>query len=292
MEEWRDVKGYEGFYKVSNTGVIKSVDRLIKQINNGVEIVTRYKGKTISQTKDSRGYMRVHISKNGKDKYASVHRIVAEAFVPKPNNCNIVNHLDCNPSNNIYSNLEWTTHKGNMEYASMLGRMHYNKNNLAKAQELKKVSVIASKDGIEQVFSSIEEAKKKLGIKSRHISQACRKEYGYKTVCGYEWRYYDEEKNRSVKPKKVARNKEEIRNELSERMKGNNYCKGKILSDTTKSKISLANSIPVAQYTKDGTLVCTYKSITEAKIKTKINHIDACVRKERKSAGGYIWERI
>lgn len=74
-----------------------------------------------------------------------------------------MNHLDCNPSNNRADNLEWTTYKGNMQYASSLGRMQYNVKNLKKAQESKKIPVVAIKDGDRKVYPSSSDAARELG---------------------------------------------------------------------------------------------------------------------------------
>lgn len=198
QEIWKDVFGYEGLYEVSNLGRVRSVDRITTQSNNGVLSQNKYKGKILNGRSD-KGYIRVHVSKNGKSESLLVHRIVASAFCEKPAGCDIVNHLDNNPSNNRADNLEWTTYKGNMQWATRQGRMHYRPENLRKAQESKKVAVIAiASDGSRIRFDSQAEAAKSLNIAHGHIAAACRKDYGYKTVGGYEWMYAD---NREVSRK-------------------------------------------------------------------------------------------
>ncbi len=100
MEAWKDIKGFEGLYRVSNTGKVFSVRR-------GIEL----KPKT-----DRYGYKAVTLW-NGINNHRTVHRLVADAFVEREDGCNVVNHIDCNKLNNNADNLEWTTVKGNTRHA-------------------------------------------------------------------------------------------------------------------------------------------------------------------------------
>lgn len=184
-EEWRPVIGYEDAYLVSNFGRVKSLGRY--------DNIGHYRPERIlHQPLTPAGYPHVHLSKNGVARWMLVHRLVAEAFIYKPEGCDIVNHLDNNPKNNHSDNLEWTTYKGNMQWATKQGRMHYNPENLAKAVEAIKKPVVAIKDGAEFMFESQAEAVRQLGLSEtvgKHIAQVCRKDRGYKTAGGYEWRY-------------------------------------------------------------------------------------------------------
>lgn len=135
-EIWESIKGYEGIYEVSNLGRVKSLDRDLKYSNG---IIHKCKGRIIKAHLNSQGYERVSLKKDGIENRFFVHRLVAIHFVlnPDPSNYDIVNHIDCNPKNNIASNLEWTTIKGNNQYAIKLGRMDRNTkwlNNLHKSQ--------------------------------------------------------------------------------------------------------------------------------------------------------------
>ena len=114
FEEWRDIKDYEGFYQVSNFGRVKSLDRYIER--NGKPALL--KGKIIKQAYTGRGrdYLFVGLSKNGKVKLVNVHRLVAEAFIPNPDNLPQVNHKDENKSNNCVDNLEWCSALYNLTY--------------------------------------------------------------------------------------------------------------------------------------------------------------------------------
>lgn len=192
-EIWKAVFGYEGLYEVSNYGRVRSLDRIVEQINNGTACKRLYKGKILKLKKENNGYLRAHLSKDGVAKSVAVHRIVAMAFCPNPDNKPAVNHLDCNPVNNSATNLEWVTYKENMQWASSLGRMHFNPENLKKACQSKKKAIIATnRNGETMRFPSITDAIKQLGLSDairRHISSVCKGLYGYKTAGGYYWNY-------------------------------------------------------------------------------------------------------
>ena len=107
MEEWKDIKGYEGIYQISNKGRVKSLN----YNRTGKE-------KIREGTVDNTGYKIISLSKNGKEKKYSIHRLVAQAFLPNPDNLPVVNHKDENKLNNNVENLEWCTHKYNCNYGT------------------------------------------------------------------------------------------------------------------------------------------------------------------------------
>jgi hypothetical protein len=116
MEEiWKPVVGYESCYEVSNLGRIKSLDRKVKSKNNSISNI---KGKFVIYHKRGE-YLSYDLSKNGIKKTISIHRLVAQAFIPNPENKPQVNHKDANKLNNNLSNLEWVTRKENSEHASL-----------------------------------------------------------------------------------------------------------------------------------------------------------------------------
>lgn len=105
-EMWKDIPGYEGLYQVSNLGNIRSL-----------KYAGGNKVKLLKQA-TTNGYKQVQLSKNGKGKNHLVHRLVAIAFIPNPNNLPVVNHKDENPSNNNVDNLEWCTQEYNINYGT------------------------------------------------------------------------------------------------------------------------------------------------------------------------------
>ena len=114
QEIWKDIKGYEGFYQVSNLGNVKSTG-FYKCIHN----VLYYKkcNKLLSPNDNGYGYNVISLMKKGKRKSCYIHRLVAEAFIPNPNNEKEVNHKDENKKNNVVDNLEWCNRSYNYHYS-------------------------------------------------------------------------------------------------------------------------------------------------------------------------------
>ena len=104
-EEWRDIAGYEGLYQVSNLGRVKSLENEFSK-----------KQKIRKLTRRKNGYLKLQLHKNGVKKTIEVHRLVAEAFIPNPDNKPQVNHKNCNREDNRLENLEWCTIKENVTY--------------------------------------------------------------------------------------------------------------------------------------------------------------------------------
>lgn len=117
MEEvWKDIPEFEGLYQASNLGRIKSVKRIAKKEYRNNRIV---KEKIMEGTKNKDGYLKIHISNKERNinKCVFVHRLVAKAFIPNPNNLPQINHKDGNKLNNCISNLEWCTNLYNQQHA-------------------------------------------------------------------------------------------------------------------------------------------------------------------------------
>lgn len=115
-ELWKDIEGYEGLYQISNLGRIKSLRYWNgHNFKFGEKILKVTTQKTNSNSNYARGVIRLFKDKVGKD--FKVHRLVAKAFIPNPNNYEVINHIDGNPLNNKVENLEWCTQKHNMQQA-------------------------------------------------------------------------------------------------------------------------------------------------------------------------------
>lgn len=153
-EIWKDVLGYEGLYKVSNLGRIKSL----------------YTGKVLAKRIDTSNYIHVVLYKNKIKKTYRVHRLVAEAFIPNPKKLPFVNHRDENRQNNIVDNLEWVTHSQNIAYSIGKKIKQYDKNNKFIRE-----------------WETAKEAEKSLGLCNGKVTAVC-KGHRY-TTGGCIWKY-------------------------------------------------------------------------------------------------------
>lgn len=186
MEIFKEIKGYEGLYAVSNYGRIKS---LPKKVFNHKGFWNREE-KIIKPGKDSKGYLRVSICSNGKPHTFKVHRLVAQAFIPNPENKPQVNHIDGNKQNNRVENLEWCTNGENSKHAFRTGLNHanYTPTNSRKILQINKdTNEIIAK------YPSINAALRHFNLpitKRANIVECCKGKQitGY----GYKWKYEDE----------------------------------------------------------------------------------------------------
>lgn len=171
MEEiWKDIEGYEGFYQVSNMGQVRSIKQNVGE--------KHFWGVILKKSLAGRGYEFVGLS--GKAHY--VHRLVAQAFIPNPNNFPQVNHKDENKINNRADNLEWCTNKYNNNYR--------NKNYIVGQKYGKRIIQYDLIGNEIKKWDSITKAAKSLGVDKCSIWGALKGRQ--QTSCGYKWRYESE----------------------------------------------------------------------------------------------------
>ena len=190
-EQWRDIKGFEGLYEVSNLGRVRTKPRKILQRFKYNYHTLPVKERILKQHK-LRGYYGVGLWKDNKMYNKQVHRLVALTFIDNPNNYPIVNHKDGNKLNNRIDNLEWCTYSHNTNEAYRLGLNNISEKHIEQIRKLgyksgKKVAQMDLEGNIIKIYNSGRQASLELGISQGNISLCCN---GKKEKTnGYKWKY-------------------------------------------------------------------------------------------------------
>ena len=176
MEIWKNIKGYEGLYQVSNMGRVKSLERIIIK-KDGRKFTVKERVLKPGATKD--GYLIVGLHAGDKQKTLTVHRLVCQAFHKNPENKPCVNHIDENKTNNAANNLEWCTYEENNTHGTRSERM-------AKTQS-KPVGQYTRDGELIKVWASVSEAGRRAGFDRGTISDVANGKR--KTHKGFVWKY-------------------------------------------------------------------------------------------------------
>lgn len=161
-EIWKPVVGYEGLYEVSNLGRVRSVGHYVTQNGNcGTPFTRFYKGRIINTARSRNGYEGLTLSNGSKRESKSVHRLVAEAFIPNPNGLPQVNHKNEVKTDNRAENLEWCTALYNATYGHRIEK--------AARAKSKPVLQITRGGTVVASFMSISSAAEETGIQYRNI---------------------------------------------------------------------------------------------------------------------------
>ena len=157
-EIWKDVGGFEGYYKVSNLGRIKRT--------------WKHKERIKIPSIDKNGYLMTLLCRDGERKNVFIHRIVAKAFIQNQQNFDTVNHKDENKLNNDLTNLEWMSVKDNVRYSNCIPLLQFDINgNFIKEWE------------------SLIDVERELGIDTSQTTKCCKCKKHYLTAGGYKWKY-------------------------------------------------------------------------------------------------------
>ena len=196
-EVWKDVKGYEGLYEVSNHGRVKSLARIVEYTDGRSYMKDE---KILSTPPNSDGYLHTQLGKNKKWKTYRVHRLVGEAFLPNPQNYPEINHIDEIKDNNHVSNLEWCTREHNMNHGTGMERAHSHPNAIKRLEESKRPVVGVHIETEKEIrFESLSEADKN-GYPRRNVQSVIS---GLDKSCrGHVW-FYEEEYTSELKDEKM-----------------------------------------------------------------------------------------
>lgn len=186
-EIWKDIKGYEELYQVSSLGRVRSKDKLINSRGNKKRL---HRGIILRPKKKKSGYLEVSLYKDKKHKSIQVHRLVAETFIPNPQNKPEVNHKKVVTNdfcdNSIY-NLEWCTREENMQHSFKYGNRIVAKSRNSTSS--KAVQQYTTDGKLMKKWFCTMDIQRELGIPNSHISACCLGKR--KTAGGYKWKYIE-----------------------------------------------------------------------------------------------------
>jgi hypothetical protein len=196
-EVWKDIKGYEGLYQVSNMGRVKSLERFVNSpmLKDGRK---KIESKILKQFNNQQGYLKVHLYKESISKQLLVHRLVAIAYIDNPINKPTVDHLNTIRNDNRVCNLKWATFSEqskenpitNRKIREAIARNNCANINKAIKSNEKKVRCITTGE----TFNSLKEASEYYNIDGSHICCCCkgkRKTSGKLNGQKLKWEYID-----------------------------------------------------------------------------------------------------
>lgn len=297
-EEWRDIQGFEGLYQVSNLGNIKSLPRIKYYVDGRIR---HNNEKVISLThKDGYTEVRLHKPKDVKGRIYKVHILVAQAFIPNPENKPYIDHINTVRDDNRVKNLRWCTAKENSNNPLTVKK---NKDSSLKRfdrpEEREKLSVAKRKYFSRQ--ENRERFKERMNdpeVRAKALANNPRK----KTV-----RHYN---SAGVLIGEYISTNDAARKTGFSQAQVSSYCLGKTfprdksiwlyldditpssISERIKKIVSAYSRVYIMQYNKNGEFIRDYPSIRAASKATGISEsaIHNCKTGKSKSAGGYIWK--
>lgn len=324
-ERWKDIKDYEGIYQVSTQGRIRALTRCY---TDSLGRTVSRRGKMLNVRISSQtGYPSVNLSKDGVAKTNSVHRLVAEAFIPNPDRLPCVNHKDESRDNNIVENLEWCTYQYNNTYGTAVDKKVASlvKFHEEHSDDTKAVVQYTTKGERVREFQSLKHAEEEFGLYKNSCITACCF-HNTKTAYGFVWRFKGEPF--SLEEHKPKRHQKYV---IKRDSSGNEVARYESVSDAARENgfnrhvLQKTNVIDgfvyevekkdnefvpkghkgarpdligrgtkrVYQYTKNGEFVAEYESIKAAAIamgsEKRSSDIINCAKGNIRSAFGFDW---
>lgn len=160
VEEWRPIQDYEGLYEVSDWGRVRSLDHIVLQNNKGKLVETHYKGRILTHGKGRKNYWRITLCKNNVTEKIFLHQLVAQAFIPNPEDKKYIDHIDGNPENNFVDNLRWCTYLENNRNPVTVERLRESKVGYTNEKQ-QKVARCDDEWNILEVYDSMKDARRK-----------------------------------------------------------------------------------------------------------------------------------
>lgn len=181
MTEWKDIKGFEGLYKISSNGYVKSLGK-------GKSTDPRTKQVRIIKPREKKnGYLEVKLHKDGRRYFFTIHRLVANAFLLNPCNKPEVNHKNGIKKDNNYLNLEWCTPSENQKHAYENGLQ---KRLLGVNSPFRKsVNQLNLNGELIKKWHCIKDIQRDTNMNTFGIIKCCKNEKKYKTAYGFKWEY-------------------------------------------------------------------------------------------------------
>lgn len=248
FELWKDIEGFEGLYQVSTWARVKRLPT--------IDTINRIrKEKIMKPSYDKDGYLFIGLTINGKQKHFRIHRLVAKAFIPNPDNLPLVNHKDEVKDNNYPYNLEWCTYKYNTNYGNCISKRT---KTWIENFEYEKVYQYDLNGNFIKEWASAKEASIELNISKNGIQSNCYNPVRNKTYKGFIWSY-----------------------EYFEKIDIDKYLPKKYIKNNKNSK-------KVYQYDKDYNLIKIWASAAEC-YRNGFSGVPACCRGKYKTHKGYIW---
>jgi len=248
-ERWKDIPEYVGYYQISDHGRVKSLEREVPHLTSGK--LTVHEKMLSNKTEHSL----VSLNKDGIRRAVTIARLVAEAFLPNPNNYPEVRHKNTYFKNDHYTNLEWSTHSDTIYGAIKNNPDSFNLCNKLISQYELNGQLIAS-------YPSAAEAARQTKL-SRSTIAGCAA--GKFHTCGdYIWRYDEYDENGDLIDPIIE----------------------------PRNHSTFLNKKPVNQFTLDGEKIASYPSVKEAARETGLGAtgIGNCLSRRTKTSGGYKWE--